>query len=213
MEKSAESTLHRAAVADGKGGSEVSKNRKAMQAGILVPWELESDDNPIARLSRRVYDYANYALGLGIDEFGQEELMSIQYFGRGRNDTEPDQYTPHCDGDCTGQPHQPASRMATMVMYCDVADSGGHTNFRNAGVHVKPERFGAVFFSYIDPLTRVMDNGFTEHSGCPVYEGTKRIVTQWIRLGVDSENPWDSYNTLGIKLSEVNEDDYYSDED
>lgn len=40
-----------------------------------------------------------------------------------------------------------------------------------------------------------MDNGFTEHSGCPVYEGEKKIVTQWIRLGVDDENPWDSFNT------------------
>jgi hypothetical protein len=80
------------------------------------------------------------------------------------------------------------------------------TNFRNAGVHVKPERANAVFFSYIDPDTLTMDTGFTEHSGCPVYEGTKRIVTQWIRLGVDDENPWDSFNTLGVKLSELDED-------
>ena len=41
--------------------------------------------------------------------------------------------------------------------------------------------------------------GFTEHSGCPVFEGEKKIVTQWIRLGVDTENPWDSFNTLGVK--------------
>lgn len=48
-----------------------------------------------------------------------------------------------------------------------------------------------------------MDSGFTEHSGCPVYEGDKKIVTQWIRYGVDDENPWDSFNTLGIKISDV----------
>lgn len=93
--------------------------------------------------------------------------------------------------------------MATMVMYCTVADRGGHTNFRNSGVHVKPRTGDAIFFSYIDPETLTMDNGFTEHSGCPVYEGDKKIVTQWIRLGVDTENPWDSFNTLGIKLSEI----------
>ena len=81
-----------------------------------------------------------------------------------------------------------------------VADRGGHTNFRNAGVHVKPEPGSAVFFSYIDPITRTMDTGFTEHSGCPVFEGEKKIVTQWIRLGVDAENPWDSFNTLGIQI-------------
>jgi hypothetical protein len=72
---------------------------------------------------------------------------------------------------------------------------GGHTNFRNAGVHVKPEFGNAIFFSYIDPVKMIMDTGFTEHSGCPVYKGEKKIVTQWIRLGVDAENPWDSFNT------------------
>ena len=79
------------------------------------------------------------------------------------------------------------------------------TNFRNSGVHIKPEPGAGIFFSYIDPETRLMDKGFTEHSGCPVYEGTKRIVTQWVRYGVDTENPWDSFNTLGIKKSKVDE--------
>lgn len=36
----------------------------------------------------------------------------------------------------------------------------------------------AIFFSYIDPKTLIMDTGFTEHSGCPVFEGEKKIVTQ-----------------------------------
>jgi hypothetical protein len=102
MALSAEQSLHHATVADGQGGSRLSENRKAMQAGIKVPWSQEQEDNPIARLSRRVYDYANYVLELDIAEHGQEDLMSIQYFGRGHNDTEPDRYTPHCDGDCTG---------------------------------------------------------------------------------------------------------------
>lgn len=205
MEEQAASTLHRATVADGKGGSRLSENRKAMQAGITVPWG-EEPEHPIARLSRRVYEYTNHVLGLNIDEQGQEDLMSIQYFGRGADDAEPDRYTPHCDGDCTGQPHKSGSRMATMVMYCDTATSGGHTNFRNAGVHVKPVPHDAIFFSYIDPATLIMDTGFTEHSGCPVYEGEKKIVTQWIRLGVTDEEPWTAFNTLGIKLSELEEE-------
>ena len=29
----------------------------------------------------------------------------------------------------------------------------------------------------------------------PYLEGEKKIVTQWIRYGVDHENPWDSFNT------------------
>jgi hypothetical protein len=50
-----------------------------------------------------------------------------------------------------------------------------------------------------------MDTGFTEHSGCPVFVGSKKIVTQWIRLGVDHDNPWDSFNTLGVKKSDLAE--------
>jgi hypothetical protein len=187
MENAAQKSLHRATVADGKGGSRLSENRKAMQAGITVPWDQEASGNPIATLSRRVYDYTNHVLGLGIDEKGQEDLMSIQYFGRGENDTEPDRYTPHCDGECTGQPHKHGTRMATLVMYCDVADRGGHTNFRNSGAHVKPTQGAGVFFAYIDPETLMMDNGFTEHSGCPVIEGTKRIVTQWVSYICESQ--------------------------
>jgi len=205
MTKAAETKLHQATVADGKGGSQFSEHRKALQAGIKVNWEKERSGDHIAILSRRVYDYTNHVLDLGIMENGQEDLMSIQYFGRGLNDTAPDRYTPHCDGDCTGMSHKSGTRMATMVMYCTIPEVGGHTNFRNAGVHVKPTTGGAVFFSYIDPDKRTTDKGFTEHSGCPVLEGEKKIVTQWIRLGVDDDNPWNSFNSLGLKASD--EDD------
>jgi hypothetical protein len=94
MEEAAKRHLHQATVADGKGGSRLSDHRKAMQAGIRVPWSEESKGNPIARLSRRVYDYTNQVLGLNIDEHGQEDLMSIQYFGRGKEDEHPDRYMP-----------------------------------------------------------------------------------------------------------------------
>lgn len=203
MAEAAKPKLHQATVADGKGGSQFSENRKAKQAGITVHWEKERKGDHIAKLSRRVYDYANYVLDLNIQEHGQEDLMSIQYFGRGVNDTAPDRYTPHCDGDCDGLEHKSGTRMATLVMYCNIPEAGGHTNFRNANVHVKPKIGSGVFFSYINPETKIMDNGFTEHSGCPVFEGEKKIVTQWIRLGVDKQNPWDSFNTLGVKLSDV----------
>ena len=59
--------------------------------------------------------------------------MSIQYKGRGEEDEAPDRYMPHCDGDCeTGLPHRNGTRVATMVMYCDIPTKGGGTNFKNA---------------------------------------------------------------------------------
>lgn len=57
----------------------------------------------------------------------------------------------------------------------------------------------------VDPKTMKMDNGFTEHSGCPVVEGEKKIVTQWVRYGVDKEHPWNSFNTLGIPIDKMAE--------
>lgn len=195
VEEVAAPILEDAEVADGSGGGEISESRKAKQAGIKVHWDKEADGDLISRLSRRVFDYVNHVLPFDIKENGQEDLMSIQYFGRGPEDEAPDQYMPHCDEDCTGWAFKTGTRMATMVMYCEVPDRGGATNFRNANVHIKPKQFAATFFSYIDPVSMKMDNGFTEHSGCPVIEGNKKIVTQWVRLGVDDENPWDAFNT------------------
>jgi hypothetical protein len=203
VEEAAKPILHDATVADGSGGSVLSESRKAKQAGIKVHWDKEADGDAIARLSRRVYNYVNHVLPFNIQHNGQEDLMSIQYFGRGPEDDKPDRYMPHCDGDCNGLDFKPGNRMATMVMYCDIPLVGGATNFRNSGVHVKPTRYAATFFGYIDPVTMKMDDGFTEHSGCPVIEGEKKIVTQWVRLGVDDENPWNSFNTLGVKYSDA----------
>jgi hypothetical protein len=77
--------------------------------------------------------------------------------------------------------------------HSEKATDGGHTNFRHASVHVKANPGNALFFSYINPVTKEQDNGKTLHAGCPVYEGTKKIVTQWIRYGVDFENPYTDY--------------------
>lgn len=189
VEEAANPILQVAVVDDGKGGSEVSKQRKAMQAGIRVNWDKEADGDLVARLSRRVYDYANHVLGLNLRENGQEDLMSIQYKGRGSNDTEPDRYFPHCDGACSGLPHKEGGRIATMVLYCTIPSKGGATNFRKAGIHVEPKKGFGTFFAYVGPEDLIMDDGFTEHSGCPVVEGEKKIVTQWIRLGVDDDHP------------------------
>ena len=88
--------LHRGTVADGKGGHQLSEHRKAWQAGIRVPWEREQNGDLIARVVRRVYDYANHVTGYNLTVEGQEDLMSIQYFGNGKDsDESPDQYRPH----------------------------------------------------------------------------------------------------------------------
>ncbi|KAL3773810.1 hypothetical protein ACHAW5_004103 [Stephanodiscus triporus] len=200
VEEQAAPLLHDATVADGMGGSKLTESRKAKQAGIKVHWDKEAEGDLIASLSRRVYDYVNHVLPFGIKENGQEDLITLV----GVWTTKPDRYMPHCDGDCNGLNFKTGQRMATIVMYCDIPEvGGGQTRFRNSNVHVIPKKYAATFFSYIDPVTMKMDSGFTEHSGCPVLVGEKKIVTQWVRLGVDDENPWNSFNTLGIKYTDA----------
>jgi hypothetical protein len=60
-------------------------------------------------------------------------------------------------------------------------------------VHIKPQPGIGIFFSYVDAATMEADSGMTIHAGCPVYEGTKKIVTQWIRYGVDQDHPYTEY--------------------
>ncbi|KAG7350959.1 prolyl 4-hydroxylase alpha subunit [Nitzschia inconspicua] len=204
MEEEAQDSLSVASTADGKGGTTISLGRKAMQAAIRPKFSTDGEPlegDLISQLSGRVYEYTNHVLGLGITPFGQEPLMSIQYFGRGYNDTEPDRYTPHCDGKCVGQKHIDGARMATMVIYCTIPEKGGFTNFQNANVHVKPSQGSAIFFSYIDPSTNMTDDGLTQHSGCPVYDGEKKIITQWVRYGVSSDVPHSAFNTLNVLKS------------
>jgi hypothetical protein len=196
IENAASPLLHRGTVADGKGGSKLSDNRKAWQAGIKVDW---STDNLIAAVSQRLFDYANHVTHYNLTVESQEDIMSIQYFGNGIQDRTPDRYMPHCDGDCDGLPHKRGGRVATMVMYCEIPEVGGGTNFQNSNAFVKPQVGAAAFFSYLNPETRLHEKGFTLHSGCPVLKGTKKIAVQWIRIGVDADNPWDSFDTLTVR--------------
>lgn len=219
IRKAAEPTLHRGTVADGAGGSKLSENRKAWQAGVT--FAAENPNDPILMVKKRLFAYANNATGYGMELPGQEDLMSIQYFGSGVDNPTPDRYTPHCkwsscksnfdmssssytscvssgDGECNGFPHKKGGRVATMVMYCDIPELGGATNFQHANVYVKPKVGAAAFFSYLDPITMKSEEGFTTHSGCPVLLGTKRIAVQWMRIGVSSDEPWDSFDTNTI---------------
>lgn len=192
IQNAADKHLHRGTVADGKGGHRLSESRKAWQAGIKVNHET---DNPISKVQKRLFAYANEMTGLNMTLQGQEDIMSIQYFGKGEDDPTPDRYTPHCDGDCNGRPHKKGGRVATMVMYCDVPEKGGGTNFQRSNVFVKPTKGAAAFFSYINPETLESELGYTMHSGCPVLRGTKRIAVQWLRLAVSADEPWDSFDT------------------
>eukprot|EP01038_Epipyxis_sp_PR26KG_P006717 gene6717-9210_t len=182
--------LQRATVASEDGTSVVSENRKAQQASYPVHSKGPSD--PLWSLYNRAMSLVNLHAGYNLKPEGQEDFVIIQY-------NPEDQYTPHCDGSCDNSKHVKTGRVATTVLYCKVAEKGGATTFTKSDIFVKPTVGMATFFSYKGPDGR-MDDGYTEHSGCPVIEGEKWITTIWMRDGVDKQNVWSKYDPKGLEI-------------
>lgn len=58
-----------------------------------------------------------------------------------------------------------------------------------------------------------MDEGYTEHSGCPVTKGEKWITTVWMREGVTAEEPSTLYDPQGVLiLQDTSTDDDAADD-
>jgi len=98
-------------------------------------------------------------------------------------------------------------------MYCKVAEMGGGTTFTNNDIFVKPNRNSVTFFSYKNINNNIMDDGDTEHSGCPVIAGEKWITTVWMREGVSNKvnETWHHYDPDGTRMG--NDSDYEVSED
>ena len=188
--------LQRATVAADDGSSIVSEHRKAQQAAYMMDNEKVSD--PLDSLYDRVFAMANHHAGYDLQRAGQEGFTIIQY-------NPNDQYTPHCDGNCEGSQHKKHGRVATAVMYCIVPELGGATTFTNHDIVVKPKVGSATFFSYKDMKTGKMDDGDTEHSGCPVLQGEKWITTVWMREGVSShrDHSWVHFDPDGTRMEDM----------
>ena len=105
---------------------------------------------------------------------GQEDLMSIQYFGNGTADPTPDRYTPHCDGECDGRAHKVGARVATMVMYCDVPELGGATNFQTA--NGKSSRLSVIYDHLVVPLGFLTLYPYLSASLCETETRSSRIL-------------------------------------
>ena len=189
--------LNRATVAGEDGTSVVSESRKAQQANYAIKdWRTD----PLYPLYERVFAATNHHTGYNLSMEGQEDFTIIQY-------NVADQYTPHCDGSCDGEQHIKTGRVASCVMYCMVAEEGGGTTFTNADIYIKPQRGMATFFSYKNMETGRMDDGDTQHSGCPVLKGEKWITTVWMRDGVDKENHWGLFDPAGLKIIAENQEE------
>ena len=128
------------------------------------------------RVARRKFAFAREVAGYNVQEgVGQEPINAVYYYHDG------DQYRPHCDGECHGGRYTLGARVASSLAYCLTAERGGYTLFTRAGIKVVPRRRQMLFFGYFyngsTNVGAVMDNGHTEHTGCPTHEGRKWIAT------------------------------------
>ena len=197
--------LTRATVAAEDGSSIVSVNRKAQQAS----YDLYNQKNdPLSSLYNRILNITHLLTGYDLPREGQEGFTIIQY-------NIGDQYTPHCDASCDGQPHIPGGRVVTALFYCKAPELGGGTTFTNSNVYIKPVNRTAAFFSYKGPEFTATGNAdnlmdplkLTEHSGCPVRQGEKWAVTLWMRIGVSRTDPWTLHDPSGPLLEPETADD------
>lgn len=105
---------------------------------------------------------------------GHMESMQITRYGNNQS------YVPHWDYfNVPGYPNTTANdRRGTLIIYLNDNFGGGTTYFPQLGIHIHPRAGSAAFFRYdYSPA----ENEETLHSGEPVSNGTKYIITIWIR--------------------------------
>jgi len=75
------------------------------------------------------------------------------------------------------------NRVATLIVYLTDLDSGGTTSFPRVGSTFYPRKGSAIYFEYCNSKGELDES--TLHSGDPVIEGEKWILTKWYRqIGV-----------------------------
>mmetsp|Transcript_6015 Transcript_6015/g.8864 ORF Transcript_6015/g.8864 Transcript_6015/m.8864 type:complete len:492 (+) Transcript_6015:59-1534(+) len=164
-----------------ESGGGPSSYRRSYSTNIDVDYESPTD--PITRFANRMFAFVRDITGYSLYGPGQEPINAVLYKDAG------DEYRPHCDGPCNGQRNQYGARVATSILYCQTSDGGGQTSFTRSGMMIMPRPRDLLLFSY-KHHNDTWDNGFTEHSGCPITGGRKWIATQWYREGVNYDVPW-----------------------
>merc|ERR1719277_2313038 len=70
------------------------------------------------------------------------------------------------------------ARIATLLIYLNDVELGGHTVFVDQNVTVSPEAGSGLFFYNLHPSATGDEQVL--HGACPVLRGEKMIMTKWI---------------------------------
>ncbi|CAL1160117.1 unnamed protein product [Cladocopium goreaui] len=137
-----------------------------------LDWEMLHPTDDLRVFKSRMFALTRNLTGYPIPSEASEAL-NIAAYGIG------DEYRAHCDGRCGGSAlDRHGERVATSIVYCEVAALGGHTTFTSQHLKVVPQQGDMLVFGYLEDgrLSREV-----EHSACPVVAGRKWIATQWYR--------------------------------
>jgi len=148
-----------------------------------INFDFHSKGNPLTLVRERMFALVRNLTQFSVYSAGQENIHAFVYSADGH------EFRPHCDGACDGRPYVRGSRVATTLIYCDVAKEGGMTSFTRGGIMVKPKPRQLLLFSF-KTLNGTFDAGVTEYSECPVHAGRKWVAAQWYREGVNHDRPW-----------------------
>merc|ERR1712194_231217 len=171
--------LTRAHVGAGGGKTALSDSRETLSRNMFIDW---SKKDIMTEVSTRTFDLASELYGEEIPYEGQEPINFLHYL-------KGFEYKTHSDG--AGE--APGKRVATTLVYCEAATEGGATVFPtdNQNLKVVPRTGDLLFFTY-QP-----NPNWARHAACPVGKGSKSTLTQWHRLGVSTEQPWDNFEAWG----------------
>ena len=99
------------------------------------------------------------------------------------------QFKPHHDFFHASEPYWQhmmrcgGQRTWTAMVFLNVPEGGGQTEFVEAGIKVTPRTGNLLTWNNLDALGN--PNPLSMHSGCPVTAGVKYVITKWYR-----ERPW-----------------------
>ena len=163
----------------------------------------KTHDAILQRLVKRMYAYANTSLrGWDLTPEGQEPLRLVEY-GPTNGEMIQDALPRYSDSSSTiladkeddQQPYTPGHAVATMLLYCQVPDEGGHEHFTQAGVHIPPKQGDALLVSYVDPQKKLLGNAFlTNLTICPIVQGRKVVIMHRLRAGVSGNRPYSYFD-------------------
>eukprot|EP00798_Chlamydomonas_sp_ICE-L_P013953 gene13954-19889_t len=129
------------------------------------------------------------------EAFNVLQYQNMQHYDSHMDSFDPKQFGP-----------QPSQRIATVLIYLSDVDEGGETVFKKEGLNgadrsitdwrncddgsfkYKPRRGDAVLFWGVNPDGEIDPHSL--HGGCPVKNGTKWVMTKWLRSkGLGARRP------------------------